>query len=303
MILSRFSKTKIVMSVVAILMLAVAAGCGGAGGGADTGKELVLGHIPSFTSTTLGNAAAKAVLEEAGYTVKLQEAEVGVIYPGLVQGSIDLFFDSWIPSHNDYWEAWGDDLERLGTVYDGALIAWIVPDYLTEVQSIEDLHDNLHLFDADGNGVGEVFSYGEGSGASITSNRAVEEYDLPYRVVDSSTAAMLAEYQSRLDNEEPFVGVGWRPHWMFDRWPIRYLEDPKEIFKPDTVYIVGAKGFAEENPELAKLLDLFEVPLSEFEEMSYKYTVENRDPEEIGQEWLEEHRDRIEGWIAEAFGD
>lgn len=299
-----------VRSVAGVAVLVVLIGlsaCGGTSGTAGSGPgskdEIVLGHVPAWTTATLVNSVGKVILEEMGYGVELQEAEMGVIYQGLAQGVIDLYLDSWYPSQRENWDAWSDQLERLGVVYDGAYLAWIVPDYLSEVRSIPDLLEHVDLFDADGNGVGEILSYGAGSGASVTSAKVIEAYDLPYEVVDSSSVAMLAEMQARIDRQEPFVGMGWRPHWMFDQWPIRYLEDPKEMFIADTVYVIATKGFAEQQPELAALFAQFAIPMEEFEAMTWEFTMENRDPWEIGQEWVEEHRDRVEGWIQAARGE
>jgi len=167
---------------------------------------------------------------------------------------------------------------------------------------MEDLADHAALFDSDGNGLGEVLSYGAGSGGSVVSQQVIEAYGLPYEVVDSSTTALLAEMQARLDRREPFLGLGWRPHWMFNVWPIRFLEDPKGLWEASTVYVVARKGFSEENPELAAIFDLFEIPLEEFEAMTYAYNVEARDPDEIAREWVDQHRDRIDGWIQAVRG-
>src|SRR5690606_8807349 len=127
------TRRQVAAAVLVGLVLLVSAACGAGGGAQAPGqsKRVVLGHIPQWTSTTLVNAVGKAVLEEFGYEVAFEEAEIGIIYQGTAMGDIDLFLDSWMPAQQEHWDAWGDRLEQLGVVYDGAAIGWIVPDYVT----------------------------------------------------------------------------------------------------------------------------------------------------------------------------
>lgn len=301
----RFKSQRIAAVVLVGFMLVVSVACGGGGGASQTpeeSKRVTLGHIPQWTATTLVNAVGKAVLEEFGYEVEFEEAEIGIIYQGTAMGDIDLFLDSWLPAQQEHWDAWGDQMEQLGVVYEGAVIGWVVPEYVAGVESVEDLPAHVAQFDSDGNGLGEVLSYGAGSGASVVSQQVIEAYDLPFEVVDSSTTALLAEMQARLNRQEPFLGIGWRPHWMFNVWPLRFLDDPKGLWEASTVYVVARKGFSEANPELAAIFEQFEIPLEEFEAMTYAYNVEERDPDEIARQWVEEHRDRIDAWIAAVRG-
>ena len=72
-----------------------------------------------------------------------------------------------------------------------------------------------------------------GAGISVTTEKAIEEYEnlQGWSVELSSTAAMMAELDKAIENEEPIIITGWNPHWMFAKYPdMKYLEDPKGIY-------------------------------------------------------------------------
>src|SRR5690554_994108 len=52
-----------------------------------------------------------------------------------------------------------------------------------------------------------------GAGISVTTERAIEEYDnlAGWSVEFSSTAAMMAELDKAIANEEPIIVTGWNP--------------------------------------------------------------------------------------------
>src|SRR5690554_3433376 len=47
-----------------------------------------------------------------------------------------------------------------------------------------------------------------------------------FELVESSTPAMLAALDSAVANDEPIVVTLWTPHWAYDAYPIKNLEDP-----------------------------------------------------------------------------
>lgn len=281
------------------LLITACAAPGGAPPAADAKGRLVLGHVPQWTSTTLVNWVGRVLLEEIGYEVTFQEAEIGIVYQGTAMGDIDVFLDNWYPAQKEHWDAWGDRLERLGTVYTGAKLGWVVPEYVPEVNSIEDLKDHAALFDTDRNGKGEILSYGAGSGGSILSQKVIDEYGLPFELVDSSTVALLAAMQDAINRERPFVGMGWRPHWMSSLWPLKFLDDPKGIWEESTVYVVARQGWIDDYPDLAVFFERFVIPLDDFEALTYEYNVKERDPEEIAREWVANNRALVDAWLSD----
>ncbi len=61
-------------------------------------------------------------------------------------------------------------------------------------------------------------------------DKVMPAYDLHPELVEGSTDGMLAEVDRRYSNREEFALVAWAPHWMNQKYDLRYLEDPKNAF-------------------------------------------------------------------------
>src|SRR5699024_11089401 len=128
--------------------------------------------------------------------------------------------------------------------YPDGELGWVVPDYMDEINSIEDIiGKEEELFG------GKVYGIEEGAGITETSRELIEAYDLDIEYVLSSEGAMLAQAKKSINAEEPVLFVGWRPHTMFVEFDIKILEDPKEVFKTSEVHVLTNNDFAEKAPE------------------------------------------------------
>src|SRR5690625_4127047 len=88
------------------------------------------------------------ILEEQGYEVELEDAEIGVIFASLAGGdSYDLLFDAWLPiTHESYVEEHGDSIDDLGVWYEGAVLTIAVNED-APITSLDELADNADVFD------------------------------------------------------------------------------------------------------------------------------------------------------------
>jgi glycine betaine/proline transport system substrate-binding protein len=76
--------------------------------------------------------------------------------------------------------------------------------------------------------------------------------------VTSSTPAMLTELQAATDAGSNVAVTLWRPHWAYNAFPIKDLEDPDGLLgDAEGIHTVTSAGFAEEFPEVAAWLDDF----------------------------------------------
>ena len=52
-------------------------------------------------------------------------------------------------------------------------------------------------------------------------------------------------------------GYRMDPHWMFSRYPLKFLEDPKEEFgDSEHIEVIATKGFSEKDPYAALFQEL-----------------------------------------------
>ncbi|MGO1315636.1 MAG: glycine betaine ABC transporter substrate-binding protein, partial [Cellulomonadaceae bacterium] len=229
-----------------------------------------------------------AILEDEGYTVRTQTADIGVVFTSLAGGDFDLLFDAWLPlTHADYVEQYGDDIVDLGTWYDDAKLTIAVNED-SPAQSLEDLAAMSSDY---GN---RLVGIEAGAGLTkITENEVIPTYGLEgMDYVVSSTPAMLAELKGATDAGTNIAVTLWRPHWAYDAFPIRDLEDPEgTLGGAELIHTYGAKDIEERLPEVAgwvKNFTLTDEQLFSLENMMFN-SDEYADEAAAVEAWLEEN--------------
>jgi glycine betaine/proline transport system substrate-binding protein len=94
----------------------------------------------------------------------------------------------------------------------------------------------------------------------------------------------------------------WRPHAAFALYPIRYLEEPKGIYKPDEAWTVTKPDFKEQFPGPYAFLKQFTIPLSDQEDMISKIVNDGQKPAVAAQAWMKANLDKVEAWVKLAKG-
>ena len=241
--------------------------------------------------------AAKLIEDNFGTKVELVQTDVAPLYQGLSRGDIDVMMMAWLPeTHADYYKRIENDVETLGTVYDGAKLGWVVPTYIPEsdIASIEDLTKD----DVKEKLGGEVQGIDPGAGLTRLSEQAVKDYGLDYELKISSEAGMLTTVDRAMRSEKWFVATAWSPHWMFGKYELRYIEDPKgSLGAAEHVDILARKDFSAEQAEVAEFFTRMKLPIDELEaamfeaqETSYEKAVEN---------YIDKNPERIKEWLGE----
>lgn len=265
---------------------------GGDGGNADDKGTITMGFLPAWTDGLSTAYLLADQLEKLGYTVEMEEVvDAGPLYTALAQGDIDMYPSAWSEvTHASYMEEYGDDIEDLGTYYEGAVLTLAVPEYLDEINSIEDLKGNAAMFD------GKIIGIEPGAGLTKqTQETAMPEYGLDdYELVTSSTGGMLAELDTAVAAEEPIVVTLWRPFWANDAWPLKDLEDPKGAMgESEALHFLGKTGFAEEFPEAAELINKIKLDDEQYGALESLVTSD---------EYEDKSADAVDKWLAE-YGD
>ncbi len=257
------------VAVIGVVILGLVAGGMGVFGGSDDstgvadgenvgqGKKISLGYVPwdeGVASTFLW----KEILEQRGYDVEAKQYDAGPLYTSLAQGDIDVFTNSWLPTtHAQYWKKYGDRLDDLGSWYDETSLELTVPAYMKDVNTLADLKGRADEFG--GKITGIEASAGE---MAMLKSKVVKEYGLDeeYKVVDSSTPAMLAELKRAMSKKEPVVVTLWSPHWAYNDLDLKKLKDPRGAWgRGDGVHLLSRKGFAGDDPTAAQWMKDFKL--------------------------------------------
>lgn len=243
-----------VAGVVVLALLTTTLGVTGSNGGGK-GKPITIGYIP-WDEDIAATQLWKAMLEKKGYQVTLRQVDAGPLYTGLGQGDIDLFLDAWLPAtHADYYNKIKKNVQDIGTWYDDTTMQLAV---LKDdpANSVADLKGQAARYK------NRVVGIEPGAGEmKIVKNKVIPGYGLgDYKLVASSTSAMLAELNRSAQTKQPIVVTLWKPHWAYTKYPIKVLTDPRKAFgDAEKLHMLGRKNFAKDYPELTGWLKKFKM--------------------------------------------
>lgn len=252
-------------------------------------SKITIGATP-WTSTEFPSEVAKSILEDMGYEVEIKEGELGVIFTALAEDDIDMFLDYWDPQFEEYLDKYSDSVEKVSTSYDNAERGLAVPTYMTEVDDVKDLKGVEDEVD------NEILAIEESDPAIEAIPELIDSYDLDMEMINSTEPAMLSAVQDKIENQEPVVFFGWRPHSMFEMLDVKLLtnEDEPDLNTPSTVYTVANKNLEENNSDIYHFLKNWDMSLEEVEEMIIRVENNEESPKDLAEEWIEENQDRVE---------
>jgi glycine betaine/proline transport system substrate-binding protein len=131
----------------------------------------------------------------------------------------------------------------------------------------------------------------------------IPAYGLKQKLVTAPTAGMLAEVDRLYTFREEFVFLAWSPHWMNQRYKIRYLEDPKDAMGPTNdpaeCSTIVRGGLREGDPVAYAFMDALE--LTEKQINSLESVINDEDNPLAGaRRWTSENREVVRPWIEAA---
>lgn len=256
-------------------------------------KELTFGLI-TWPENIAVNNVWKVLLEEKGYDVELNQLDMGIIMESLNTGDLDVGIEVWLPIQDiSYYEEYKDTVDFNDTPwFDNAKVGLAVPEYVDEVDSIEDLNEHKDMFD------GQITGFEPGAGTMETTDILIDDYDLDYELISSSEGAMMAAIKDANDNEEPIVAPLWQPHGIFSEVDLKFLDDPKNTYgDAEEIYLATREDFAEDYPEVREWLADWSIDDDEVMAELITFVTESEDHYEGAKEWVEENRDLTDEWV------
>lgn len=264
------------------------------GDGEETGT-VSIGIHGGWDEGIAASALWKYILEEEGYDVETQVADPGPIFTGLAEGDFDVNFDTWLPlTHEDYEDEFGDQWEEIAQWYDEAPLTIAVNDD-APIESLDELADNADVFD------NRIVGIDSGAGLTqTTEDSVIPEYGLEdMEFVISSTPSMLAELDGAMSSGDDIVVTLWKPHWAYDEYDIRDLEDPENALgDPDDIFVMANEDFSDELPTAAGWMENFKMDddqLFSLENLMFNERdgEDEDEQQEAVAEWVEDNPDFI----------
>lgn len=268
--------------------------CGNDSDSADSGEdngvsgEVNLAYVAWDTEIASTNVIA-TVLSDYGYDAETTQLDNAIMWESVANGEADAMVAGWLPgTHGEQFEQYGDQLDHLGTNLEGAKIGLVVPSYM-DVDSIADLSDEAGQ---------SITGIEAGAGVVGAAEQALEDYDnlSDWSVQTSSSGAMTTQLNTAIQNEEDIVITGWSPHWMFQTYDLKYLEDPEGSFgEAETIDTFAREGLAEDMPEAYQILDNFQWSTEDMEAVMLDIQ-EGTDPKDAARTWVDENPEKVAEW-------
>jgi len=271
-----------------------------AAGGDDTasgdGAENKDLTIAVFNGWPEGEAVSylwKAILEDEGYNVELEYADVTPIFSGLSTGDYDVALDGWLPiTHASLMEEYGETIDDLGAWNSEAGLT-VAVNSDAPIDSLEELAANADAFDNRIVGI----EPGAGLTEAVLTN-TMPTYGLDgMELLTSSTPAMLVELQTALDNGENIAVTLWRPHWAYDAFDIKDLADPEGTLGDiEEIHSFARDGLSDDMPQVTEWISNFKMDselLYSLENVMYN-EYDGTDFEPIVADWIAANQDYVD---------
>ncbi len=276
------------------------------------GEQTVRIVHPEWSSEIASAHLFAAVLRERlGYRVALEAVAVEEMWERVAQGEADAMVGAWLPvTHAEYQADYGQELEDLGPNLEGARIGLVVPastpGFITDeagrtgrelvtVREIGELATHADRFR------GRVVGIESGAGVVQRAREALERYDLArrFRLVESDEERMLEELRSAVRAGRWIVMTGWTPHWAFERYDLRFLDDPQSVFGgEERIHTMVRPGLADDLPDAYRVLDRISYRPTDLERIMWWIVQDDRrDPYAQAIRWIETNRNAVDEWV------
>jgi glycine betaine/proline transport system substrate-binding protein len=280
---------KVALSAVAAVSLGV---------GPASAAEPIKMAVTDWADVLATANVAKYVLEtKLDQPVKFVNADIGIQFQGVARGDLDIMVGGWLPvTHAVYYAKYKNDMDDVGIIYTGGKNGWAVPAYVpeSEVSSIADLNKPEVKSKLDGT----IQGIGPGAGLMQASEKTVQGYGLAgYHLQSSSEAGMLAAVSRAYQSKQWVVATVWSPHWLWQKWQMRYLKDPKgTLGGEEQIHAFASKQFAGKFPRADVFFKHFKLTLADVEAIELEGNSTN-DYATAAKKFVEAHPDKLKAWM------
>ncbi|MGB9034378.1 glycine/betaine ABC transporter substrate-binding protein [Arthrobacter sp. UCD-GKA] len=291
------------MALAAASALALTA-CGSGDAGSEASgspggdkKELTIGVFAGWDEGIAVSNLWKSILDKEGYDVTLTTADAAPVFTGITTGDFDMTMDVWLPdTHKTYLEKYGDKMQELGTWNENAKLT-VAVNKDADITSLDELASKADMFD------NRIVGIDPGAGLTAAmKDRVIPEYGLDkMEFVTSSTTAMLTQLKKATTDGDNIAVTLWRPHWAYDAFPIKDLEDPKgALGAAEHISTYGSLTFKDDFPTVAGWMKDFKMDdekLFSLENAMFNQD-ETQDYGPIVEKWIGENQEWVDSLTA-----
>lgn len=252
-----------------------------------------------WTDITVTTSATKQVLTALGYEVDVKILSVPITFASLETNDIDVFLGNWMPAQSGAVQPYLDKgtVVNLSTNLTGTKYTLAVPSYLYEkgLKSFADIGKFKEELE------GKIYGIepgNEGNAYLLGLTEAGKSLE-GFEIVESSEQGMLAQVSRLYPDSKGVVFLGWEPHPMNANFKLNYLTGGEDFFGGEgVVNTLTRKGYAEECPNIAKLLTNQKFSLPMENEIMGKILDGGEEADAATAAWLKANPTVLDGWLA-----
>ncbi|MCJ1993870.1 ABC transporter permease subunit [Lactococcus piscium] len=255
----------------------------------ESNKKISLGYVQwdsEVASTTVLGQALKA----HGYNVTLTPLDNAVLWQSVANKQVDASLSAWLPNtHGTLLKKYKDNLTVVGTNLTGVKTGLVVPDYMS-VKSISDLTDQANK---------TITGIEPGAGIMATTADMMKVYPnlKDWNLQVSSSGAMVSALEKAYKNKEDIVITGWSPHWMFSKYKLRYLEDPKGAMgEKESIKTIARDNLKSDDPDTYKILEKFKWTSDDMEGVMLDIQAGMK-PTDAADKWIKANQKTVDSWF------
>ncbi|HER0820133.1 TPA: ABC transporter permease/substrate binding protein [Streptococcus pyogenes] len=258
-------------------------------GMADKGETVNIAYV-QWDSEVASTHVIAEVLKNEGYHVTLTPLDNAVMWQTVANGNADFSTSAWLPvTHGQQYQKYKSKLDDLGPNLKGTKVGLAVPKYMTDVNSIEDLSKQADQ---------KITGIEPGAGIMAAAQKTLKEYHnlSSWELVAASTGAMTTSLDQAIKKKDPIVVTAWSPHWMFAKYDLKYLKDPKETFgSTENINTIARKGLKKDLPNVYKIIDKFHWTQKDMEAVMLDIN-KGMSPEAAAKKWVEANQSKVSSW-------
>ncbi|HMA66724.1 MAG TPA: glycine betaine ABC transporter substrate-binding protein [Desulfosalsimonadaceae bacterium] len=278
------------------------AGCSDNAGNAPADQKRRAGREPveivyvDWASEKASSHVVQAVVEQRlGRRCELLPVSLIAMWEAIAAGDQDATVAAWLPSlQARFLQRHRSDVLNLGPNLKGTRIGLVVPEYVN-IDSIEGLRRRGGKF------ANKIIGIDPYAGIMEKTAAAMEAYGLDkFDLVSGSGTTMCTALERAVAKHDWVVVTGWTPHWMFARWDLKYLADPKNIYGGEEhISTVVRKGLRQDMPEVYAFLANFYWSPRDMAEVMLLAQSEARTYRKAAAQWVKENPSIVDTWTGQ----
>ena len=317
-------------SIYSLLLIAAASL---AAGGPATAQDKVMIGEPSWPGAKIiANLIQTVISTRLGGQAAIVPGTNPVIFAAMDggKGDIDVHPDVWLPNQKSLTDKYVDGSKTVGLskgAYEGRA-GFCVPTYMVKdhkIKSVYDLAtpDAQKLFDADGDGKGEIWVGAAGWASTAIHQVKVRDYGIGDFLAPTreDEAVFFSKLAAQIGKRKGVAFYCYTPHYVHKQFDVTMLEEPAfnaakyKMVQPNedadwmakskitvgdapkSVHVAYSRSLERRNPQAAKFLSNIKLDTAMVSEWTRQVIVEKKEPADVVKAWITANPKIVDSWL------